>query len=270
MPLFFLLREVIFLPMVGFFIKKAFFDGWDNLIPMVLFNIAHMVFLLVVLGILYAFGSSPAVGIPLLLLLLIVYSIYDAAQASATYGWASYRANSFADFKSGIVRNYRHGLLLGLVRCIMLFVCFVVIPFYFRAGGVFTIISMVLFWFSLSALLAMNYYMPLSLALPGDRPMKTLKKCFIVLADNVVFSVFFGIYIFICTIFTIVTVGFLPGFSGMQLASMDAVRLLMLKYDYLEEHPEGRKQRLPWEEILWDEEEKVGPRSLKNMIFPWK
>lgn len=268
--MFFLILEVIFPNMVGFFIKKAFFDGWDNLIAMVLFNIAHMIFLLLALGILYTFGANPRVGIPLLAILLMVYSVFDAAQASAVHGWASYRANSIQDFRSGLSRNYRHGILLGIVRIIMVFVCLIVLPFYFRAGGIFTIISMVLFWFSLSALLAMNYFMPLSLSLPGDRPMKTLKKCFIVLADNVGFSVFFGIYSIVCAVFSMITVGFLPGLCGMQLASMDAVRLLMFKYDYLEEHPDERGRRLPWEDLLWEEQEKVGPRSLKNMIFPWK
>ena len=32
-----------FLGMIGFFIKKAFFDGWDNLIGMVLFNLGYIV-----------------------------------------------------------------------------------------------------------------------------------------------------------------------------------------------------------------------------------
>ena len=56
----------------------------------------------------------------------------------------------------------------------------------------------------------------------------------------------------------------------MNLASHDAVKLIMLKYDYLEENPDVDRKHLPWEDILFDEKEKVGPRTFRNMIFPWK
>jgi hypothetical protein len=42
----------------------------------------------------------------------------------------------------------------------------------------------------------------------------------------------------------------------------------MVKYDYLEEH--GQAKSIPWEELLEDEEDKMGRRSLRGMIFPWK
>ena len=40
--------------------------------------------------------------------------------------------------------------------------------------------------------------------------------------------------------------------------------------DYLEENPDTDKKHLPWEDILFEEKEKVGPRSFRSMIFPWK
>ena len=69
---------------------------------------------------------------------------------------------------------------------------------------------------------------------------------------------------------SVFTMGIIPGITGMQLAAEDAIRLMMMKYDYLEENPEADRKHIPWEDILYDEKEKVGPRSLKNMIFPWK
>ena len=56
----------------------------------------------------------------------------------------------------------------------------------------------------------------------------------------------------------------------MQLASQDAMKLLMFKYDYLDENPDADIKHIPWDDLLYDEREKVGPRSLKSMIFPWK
>ena len=66
------------------------------------------------------------------------------------------------------------------------------------------------------------------------------------------------------------TMGLVPGVAGMSLAGQDAVKLLMLKYDYIEDNPDCDRKHLPWADILFDEEEKIGPRSFKNMIFPWK
>jgi hypothetical protein len=36
--------------MTGFFIKKAFFDGWDNLISMVVHNLGFLLILLAFMG----------------------------------------------------------------------------------------------------------------------------------------------------------------------------------------------------------------------------
>ena len=38
----------------------------------------------------------------------------------------------------------------------------------------------------------------------------------------------------------------------------------------INQNPDADRKHLPWADILFDEEEKVGPRSFKNMIFPWK
>ena len=36
--------------MIGFFIKKAFFDGWDNLIGMVIHNLGFLLVMLALMG----------------------------------------------------------------------------------------------------------------------------------------------------------------------------------------------------------------------------
>ena len=65
-----------------------------------------------------------------------------------------------------------------------------------------------------------------------------------------------------------------PGFSGLLLAWNNAFRLRMYKYDWMEQHPEipiqtARKQ-IPWDELLAEDRETVGSRSIRNLIFPWK
>jgi len=48
------------------------------------------------------------------------------------------------------------------------------------------------------------------------------------------------------------------------------VRLRLLKYDWLEAHPDANRKKIPWDELLIEEREKTGTRTLKNLIFPWK
>ena len=43
---------------------------------------------------------------------------------------------------------------------------------------------------------------------------------------------------------------------------------------YLEEHPEltTKKERknIPWEELIYEDRETLGPRKLRSFLFPWK
>ena len=150
-------------------------------------------------------------------------------------------------------------------------IMFFVIPFYMALEGIIgTLLSVIMVWVAVFLLLAMPYYFALSSYLPGDGPLKTFKKCFIIMGDNIGFTLFFAVYNVILLILTVVTMGFIPGVAGMNLACHDAIKLMMLKYDYLEANPDTDRRHLPWDDILFDEREKVGPRSLRNMIFPWK
>ncbi len=258
--------------MIGFFIKKAFFDGWDNLIGMVLMNIGYLgiFFLLVSATSLASYGVLPF--LLAVIALMFVTAVYSGAVSNCCNGYSSYRRDTWKDFKAGFGRYFRHALLMFFIYVVGTAMVLFVIPFYMGGalGIVGTVISVLLIWLVIFCLIALPYYFALSSYLPGDRPLKTLKKCFIIMGDNMGFSLFFLLYNIICIVLTVVTVGLIPGGCGMNLAAHDAVRLLMLKYDYLEENPDADRRHLPWDDILYDEEEKIGPRSFKNMIFPWK
>ena len=61
---------------------------------------------------------------------------------------------------------------------------------------------------------------------------------------------------------------------GVLLAQNEAFRLLMHKYDWIEKHPELEyrvaRKAVPWAELLANERETLGDRSLLHFIFPWK
>ena len=71
-------------------------------------------------------------------------------------------------------------------------------------------------------------------------------------------------------VLSLLTATMIPGVAGISLSRMDTTKLLMLKYDFLEANPDSTKKDINWEDLLYEERQLVGPRTLKGMIFPWK
>lgn len=258
--------------MVGFFIKKAFFDGWDNLIGLVLFNLIYIALIFLGLwGFSYLAPFSPVLSFLLLAVVLLAYSLIAGGTAAVVSNYSNYQRDSWNAFRSGIVRNIRHSLLFFALEFLFFMNILLIIPFYMAMGNAIGIAAVVVMaWIEIFIALAMAYYFPLMNLLPGDRPLKTLKKCLIIIGDNLGFTFFLVIYRLFMLVVSIFTMGLIPGVAGAQLAGQDAMKILMFKYDYLDENKAADRKHIPWEELLFDEREKVGPRSLKNMIFPWK
>ena len=259
--------------MTGFFIKKAFFDGWDNLIGLVLFNIGYLFLAFAGFYIVWASLSfNFLLGFAAFVIVLLAFSILIGGSAEVVHNYSDYKHESWSAFRSGIKRNIRHSLLFSAVLLFFFITLIFVIPFWFsQIGGVMGgIAGILLVWIDVAIVLALPYYFPLMTLLPADRPLKTLKKCLIILADNMAFSLFMLVYNAICIAITVFTIGLIPGLVGLQLASQDAMKLRMFKYDYMEENADADRKHIPWDDLLYEEKEKVGPRSLKSMIFPWK
>lgn len=251
--------------------KKAFFDGWDNLIGMVIHNLGFLVMILAMLGSLGLGETSIALSIFAMVLSLGVFSFYFAGTSASTHSYSRYEREGFAGFKRGIRESWRHALVFWFLLSLDFSLIMLVIPFYVSYGTILgTILSVILFWLFVGLNLALMYYFPLFYHMKGDTPLKTLKKCFIILLDNLWFSIFQAIYQIIILIISMILAGLAPGVTGMLLASSDATKLLMYKYDYLEENPEADRKHIPWDELLYEEQESVGHRSLRNMIFPWR
>lgn len=257
--------------MIGFFLKKAFFDGWDNLIGMVIHNLGFLLVVLALMGGLSLGEVNMALSMLVMVLSLGLFAFFFAGSASSTYSYSRYERGGFDGFKRGIRESWRHALLFWALLVLNVTLILLVIPFYLSYGNIVgTVLSVVLFWVFAGLSLALMYYFPLFYHMRGDTPVKTLKKSFILLLDNLGFSLFQAIYQMINLAISVMLAGLAPGITGMLLASSDATKLLMYKYDYFEENPEADKKNIPWDELLYDEQESVGHRSLRNMIFPWK
>jgi hypothetical protein len=257
--------------MIGFFIKKAFFDGWDNLITLVILNLGYLVVLGTFYGAVELFQVSTGLAILVAIIALALNSLYTGVICYQSHSFVHGRKVGFSHFKEGLGVMAKHAALHLLFSVVIVTIVIFVIPFYLSYGSIGTfILAVILFWVVLIGLLAMLYYYPLSIQMPQDAPLKTLKKSFIIVADNIGFSIFFGIYQIVVFILSIFFATIMPGVAGLQNSKTVAVSLLMLKYDFLEDNPNTKRRDIPWEELLFDEREKVGHRSLRSLIFPWK
>ena len=106
---------------------------------------------------------------------------------------------------------------------------------------------------------------------------KSIKKCFIILFDNIGSCVVLGIYNFFLLIISIIMVGLAPGLGGIGLSRVNFLRILLKKYDYLEiaeKEAAGKKpvfrNKIPWQELLKEDIEITGSRSIKSFFMPWK
>jgi hypothetical protein len=92
--------------------------------------------------------------------------------------------------------------------------------------------------------------------------------------DNTGFSIIMALYNLLLTALSILPIGFFPSLCGVSISKHNAFRLRMYKYDYLEEHPELKSPRerrqIPWEDLIFDDRQLMGKRTLRGMIFPWK
>ena len=61
--------------------------------------------------------------------------------------------------------------------------------------------------------------------------------------------------------------------TGIMITNMNAFRLRMYKYDWLEVNPDltmEERKDVPWDALIAKDKKTLGPRPLKSFIFPWK
>jgi hypothetical protein len=154
---------------------------------------------------------------------------------------------------------------------VQLFIVFVALPWYFSRGNLIGIaVAGLLFWGSLIWILASQYYFPVRDRL-NPRTSKIPLKCLILFFDNTFFTILLALGTVVLLILSGFTAFLFPGIGAIMLWHQAGVKLRLYKYDYIEAHPRiGKNPKIPWKEILEEERERVGPRTLRGMIFPWK
>ena len=271
--------------MYGFLLKKNFCDGWDNLLSVVLVN---LMFLLSMVGIvmLSSFVTNKLsddttnmafylIQTGIMLFGIFIIMVFALAYGELAVKIANFDSIRFIDFFKKIPGVLGDAALFAVLITVIIFVSAYSIFFYIvqqqSLMGLF--IGALLFWLDIFVALSLQWFVPIRCTF-HNKFFKCIKKCFIIFMDNTGFSIFMAFYNLILTALSILPIGFFPSVAGIEIAKLNAFRLRMYKYDYLDEHPELKttkeRRKIPWEELIYEDRETLGPRKLRSFLFPWK
>ena len=257
--------------MFGFLIKKAFFDMWDHFLGIVIMNLGYVAVVTVPILL-----SGPALQLGVLPFFLtvgvgiILFFLYSGAVAMATREIANYQGPEFKKFFSYFKQTWRQSLMIGLIYCAVALVTQIGIPVYAGMGNLLGFTAIIfLGWAIIIWLLASQFYLPIRAQLDTS-VRKIIRKSFVIFFDNTFFAILVGIGSLLISVGSIFTALLIPGFAGLMLWHQVALKLRLYKYDYLEENPDANRRKIPWDALLIDDEDRVGKRTLRGMIFPWK
>ncbi len=211
---------------------------------------------------------------------LLVLGILWCAIAVAVFAFgpcaaqiASFKSVTFRDWLRNFRSSWKAGIGFGLITFLLPLLGTITIPFYLQMEGMVGLfLAALVFWFLLVCALSLQWFLPIR-CLMGNDFKRCLKKSFIIFFDNPGFSLFIFIYTIFLAVLSIALFMTVPSFCGIVLAHVNALRLRLYKYDWLEAHPEAspaEKRHLPWQELVAEDRENIGPRTLKGFIFPWK
>ena len=253
-----------------FLVKKAFFDMWDNMLAVFLLNIGFVLVVAAALYLPFLLSFQPVLSYVGVALGIALFFFYYGAASMAVKNMVDYQPTTFKEFLSYFAESWKQSLVMSLITMVQAFIIMVAFPFYFSMGGILGIAAVsLIFWVSVIWWISSQYYFPARSRLDVD-PRKIIRKSFVLFFDNT----FFTLVLAVGTVATVVLSGFtaflLPGVTTVLIWHHAGLKLRLLKYDYIEENPEADRKKIPWDALLIDEKDRVGHRTLRGMIFPWK
>jgi len=260
--------------MIVFFIKKAFYDGWDNLLSILVMNIALIAIVFGAWLLAAATASFMPLSIGIIIIAFALFGMILLTISQVMAKAANYQSFAFSDLREAFIDSWRHGALFGLFIAGLVFIFSIPIPYYFSLANILGFsLAITIFWVGLICLLSLQWFCAIRSQLDKNF-LKSIKKSFIIFFDNAGFSVFMLVYSLVLMAFSVVLVFLIPGIAGLLLAQNNALKLRLYKYNWIKEHKgldakQVRKQ-IPWGELIAHDKDIVGHRSFKSFIFPWK
>lgn len=255
--------------MIGFLIKKTFFDIWDNLFKVALVNLGFIASLSIPVFIPPLLEPVPVLALAVMGIGILWCFVYLAAAAGTLKAVSDYGSFGFADFFGNLKIYWPAGLTVGIM-IVLIWLLTYVIRFYLAMGSMIgLLLGAVVFWTLVIGVLSFQFFFAVRARLDA-KLIKALKKCFLIFFDNPGLCVFSLIHNAVLLVLSGFLAFLFPGPAGILLYLDEALRLRLLKYDWLEANPEANRRKIPWDALLIDEREKTGTRTLKSFIFPWK
>jgi hypothetical protein len=260
--------------MIGFLIKKTFYDMWDNMFRIVLLNLGFIISLAIPILLPGLLLEMPVLSLIIAAVGIVWCFIYLAAAAITIKAVSDYGVFGFADLWANLKKGWPAGLVMALTFFLFLLVIKIIIPFYLDMGSILgLLLAGLLFWTLVLTVISFQFFFAIRARL-DTKPLKIIKKCFIIFFDNPGFSIFFSLYTLVTLILSFLFAFLLPGPAGLLLFLDEGLRLRLMKYDWLEATPPApdspKRRPIPWDALLIEEREKTGSRTLRNFIFPWK
>jgi hypothetical protein len=256
--------------MFGFLIKKAFFDMWDNLFRVVLMNLGYIA---CASGIIFLpgllIGSTP-LSLAVLFLCIVILFVYTGGVSRVARDIVDYGTPGFGDFWVSVKQTALSSTIFAAIVAVHIFILSYVFPFY---GGLKSIVGPLalafVFWVSLLWALSCFYFFPVQSRLNTDIR-KVVRKMLLLFFDNTLFTLGLVLGSLLVLVVSGFTAFLIPGVASVLVWLNVALKIRLYKYDYIEQHPEANRRKIPWDALLIDDRERVGKRTLRGMIFPWK
>ncbi len=250
-----------------FFLKKSFYDGWDNLLPLAALN--AFLLALTALGLwLPATMESTVARVAGLVFLLLAGSVWWSVAAHALTTVANSGSFRFGELRAAFSAGIVPGLQFGAIVAVAVALASVVFPFYASIGSFMGLFATSLaFWLYLSLFLTLQYFLPWQAA-NGGGFVSSLRASFMLFMDAPMFSLFLAIDGLICIAVSPLVAFLLPGPAAAVLASCEAVRLRSYKLRWMKQSGTARG-RVPWAQLLANDVEALGQRTIKQLFFPW-
>jgi len=260
--------------MIGFLLKKTLYDMWDNMFKIVALNLGFIacsaipIFLPLLVS---KFYDSTLLNLILVAFGILICSVYLSAVSYSIKIIPDHGTYNFSEFVTGLKKAFPAGLVMGGFIFLFFIIITIVLPFYISMDPPLAglALSAIIFWTMIFAILSIQYFFAVYARL-GTHLIKALKKCMLISLDNTGLSVFLIIHNILALLLSVVFAFMFPGPAGVLLYIDEALRLRLLKYDYLEANPNANRRKIPWDALLIEEREKTGNRTFKNFIFPWK
>jgi hypothetical protein len=246
--------------MFGCAIKKAFYDFWDNLYTVFVFNL-----IFVMLGTLVVFYLLMPHGLIFTVIVAIIgfvlLSHFIAAQFLFFMEIAYFETLTFKEIFGKIAETWKVNLVISLVYAGIITLVITGVPFYLSARGSIGIIGTgVLLGTSALISIILIFFYPFYVQFDGKIIRSFIASTRFV-SDNAffVFGVIIGLGV-IAGISSFTSMLF-PGPGAMIVWVCGCFKLRMYKYEYLEKNSDADNV-IPWNDILEKEREQYKNRGI--------